>query len=153
MKKLNKKPAAVLQQLIAIAQKSEGYAKIDTNNYNPQLGGVMPVIVEERLPLFFLGRDAECWSIAHYYTLNGDLMSDPFMEFLVFPEGDCYAITFEMHGTISTYQHALTYDTEGHVRGYYPNLMKDMTAFANQWLADIARMQDLQSLTESLKSA
>lgn len=150
MKKLNQKAAAILRKLVSIAEATNGHAKIDTNGYDPETGGIMPVVVESRPALSYLGSHVPCWSVAHYYQQNGDLMSDPFMEFLIFPNGDCYAITFQMDGILARYDEVLIFDQEGDAVKCVPRLSRELGLFANQWMLNINAQQDLKSFTRQL---
>ncbi|HEX4373383.1 MAG TPA: hypothetical protein VHZ50_08795, partial [Puia sp.] len=59
--------------------------KLDENNYAKlNSEGLMPLVIEmfeEKIETIY--GNAKCISVAHYYKQNGDLMSDPQMNFIV----------------------------------------------------------------------
>lgn len=131
MKPISIEAGKILDKLIAEAG-PEGYVKIDTTE-----GAFMPVVIEKRW-------DAEAgpvWSVAHYYEQNGDLMSDPFMEFLRDEvSGRYYPTYFEMHGVFARAEESILFEC-GEIKGYRKKMQSDHAAFASQWMKNIKAQQ------------
>ena len=76
MKSLNQQTTKIFCKLMQ---------KLDENNYAKlRAEGFMPLVIEmleENIETLY-GK-AKCVSVAHYYEQNGDLMSDPQMNFIV----------------------------------------------------------------------
>jgi hypothetical protein len=131
MKAVNKRAAAVLDRLMAEIPDGQGNVKIDTTD-----GAFMPVHVE-RLETYCVGT---AYSVAHYYTQNGDLMSDPRMEFLRSGGGDWYPTYFEQHGGFPLAQESVLFDSR-QVVSYRPRMQRDQAVFAGQWMQNIRHQQ------------
>ena len=96
-------------------------------------GGVFMPLVIERL-------DENTYSLAHYYEQNGDAMRDPEMTFVRADDGQggslWYACTFRQD-SVHVDQVAAAYNKETGGFVSHPRLQSELTAFANQWLANI----------------
>ena len=81
------------------------------------------------------------YSVAHYYTQNGDLMRDPDMEFIKGGDGEYYPISF--------WQDAPTIRDEpvtwkdGDISGYNEKRQAGLVTFANTWMKNIKEQQGL----------
>jgi len=81
------------------------------------------------------------YSVAHYYTQNGDLMRDPDMEFIKGGDGEYYPISF--------WQDAPTIRDEpvtwkdGDISGYNEKQQAALVRFANIWMRNIKEQQGL----------
>jgi transcription antitermination factor NusG len=104
-----------------------GSRKIDTTN-----GTYMPVHVEWLYD--------NVYSIAHYWEQNGDLMSDPRMEFMVV--GDkVYPVYFRQDGNPARENEILEYDEKGNLKIRNIRVQKDIARFANTWMQNIKEQQ------------
>ncbi len=144
MKHLNRTATAIARKLLQLMEDSADKTSLKIDNAP---GSFMPVHLEIRNEIQGYG---PVFSIAHYYTQNGDLMSDPYMEFVILKDKEIYAILFEQHGSLEAYQEAFMYHEDGSIRGVIPGLQKDMTSFANGWLLNIQRQQKI-SLDKTAK--
>ncbi len=124
MKAINQKAQKVLETLIS--KMAEGYAKIDNT-----AGAFMPVIVEE------IGKNT--FSVAHYYTQNGDLIPDPEMVFWKAADGKFYPTYFK---NFFGEQESLFFEA-GKPAGIRPRLQHEQATFAGQWLANIKAQQGI----------
>lgn len=135
MKHLNAQATKIALKLFALLEKEES-TQVDNTE-----GTFMPVHLEKRQLIKDYGR---AFSIAHYYTQQGDLMSDPYMEFI---KGDSdnqiYPIVFEQHGILGSYQEVLVFNEDGSVKDFRPKMQNDLVTFANQWLRNIKLQQKL----------
>ena len=135
MKCLNTSAKLIIQRLYEAMyhepyMKAEGsHARIDNN---PEY---MPVVIEK---VGMLPGYGEIVSIAHYGLQNGDLMADPEMEFTIVG-GDYYPISFR-----NDYlgRNDCVFDDDG----INQTLQADLTAFANQWMRNIAVQQNIPSI-------
>lgn len=82
------------------------------------------------------------YSIAHYYTQNGDLMSDPRMEFIV-ENGKVYPVYFRQDGAHGRDDEVLTYNDQGVVSRVNEKMARDLATFANQWMKNIDEQQGI----------
>ena len=122
MKAISQKSQKVLETLLS--KMEYGYAKIDNSN-----GAFMPVIVEA------IGDD--CYSVAHYYKQNGDLIPDPEMVFWKGDDGKFYPTYFK---NVFGEQETVLFEDEKPTE-ICPRLQRDHVTFANQWLANIKEQQ------------
>ena len=95
----------------------------------------MPVVIEKAGNLPGYG---EIVSVAHYSLQNGDLMADPEMEFTIVC-GDYYPISFR-NNYLGRNDNVFGED------GINLALQADLTAFANQWMRNIAVQQNIQKI-------
>ena len=124
MKAINKKAQKVLETLIASMQ--DGYAKIDNTD-----GAFMPVIVEA------IGDD--CFSVAHYYEQDGDLIPDPEMVFLKGADGKFYPGSFQSGFGL---QESVIFE-DGKPSGIRQRMQSEQATFAGKWLANIKMQQGI----------
>ena len=120
----------------------DGHTKFDSSK-----GTYMPVHVE------FLGErgQGKMFSVSHYYEQNGDLMSDPDMEFLRTPDGNYYPMTYKLD-SLGVYQLSIELGNveEGEPKfRIRPTMQREQAEFANQWMANIEDQQDLMSWERS----
>lgn len=131
MKPLNKRSQAIFTRIIDGMDKVGDHKKLDAGH------GFMPLCVE------VVGdgpaKGSLILSLAHYFTQNGDLMSDPQMEFLVTADGTCFPLVFEQSGFI--YQDAVRFE-DGKIL-VAKKLQADIASFANDWMVNIKEQQDL----------
>lgn len=95
----------------------------------------MPVVIEKTGILPGYG---EIVSVAHYSLQNGDLMADPEMEFTIVC-GDYYPSSFR-NDYLGRNDYVFGED------GINLALQADLTAFANQWMRNIAIQQNIQRI-------
>jgi hypothetical protein len=164
MKELNKTSTKIMWDIIALLGDKD-YMKIQNN---PEDSGFMALSVEYKaLNIIHAGYPdypGKIYSLAHYYSQNGDAMSDPYMEFLCIDASanraimkakdarltdamldkiqwkPVFPICFEQHGTFATYQESAIID-EGKVTRYSKKLQADHASFANKWLENIKHQQ------------
>ena len=137
MKHLNQSATAIARKLLQLMEESADKVSLKIDNAP---GAFMPVHLEMRSEIPGYG---PAFSIGHYYSQNGDLMSDPYMEFVILKDKEIYPILFEQHGSLATYQEAFLYHEDGSIRGVIPGFQRDMTSFANGWLVNIQRQQEI----------
>ena len=80
------------------------------------------------------------YSIAHYGTQEGDLMSDPRMEFLKLKDGNFVPMLFENHYA-GVYQESVI--IEANTIKCNGRLQKDHARFANMWMKNIKEQQGI----------
>ncbi len=80
------------------------------------------------------------YSIAHYGTQEGDLMSDPRMEFLKLKDGNFVPTLFENHYAGCFQESVIIEANTIKCNGYW---QRDQTKFANMWLKNIKEQQGL----------
>ena len=129
MIKLSKAAKKVMDKLVEGLKEPGDHKEVDNSD------GFMSVHVEH-IGTCNLG---EMFSVAHYYSQNGDLMKDPDMVFIR-ADGDYFAIEFQQDPLI--YQRAIEW-VDGKAKHVYPKIQKDMTRFANQWMKNIRQQQKL----------
>ena len=135
MKCLNTRAKFIMQRLYE-AMYHEPYMQTEGSHArisnNPEY---MPVVIEKAGSLPGYG---EVVSVAHYGLQGGDLMADPEMEFTIVG-GDYYPISFR-----NDYlgRNDSVFDDDGINQA----LQADLTAFANQWMQNIAIQQNLTIL-------
>ncbi len=128
MKRLPKSAALILEKLISI-----GRTKINNSD-----GHYMPVYIEKIASL----PEGEIYSLAHYYTQHGDLMSDPQVEILKSFTGDYYPYTYRLDG-LGIYQESLIFDHEGKLKAVRPQMQREHAQFTRDWLYNIKLQQSL----------
>jgi len=140
MKALNRKSSKILRKLIdcmndpKFAKTPGSYAKIGKPD-----SCFMPVSVEK---LFHIPTFEEHVVISHTYETQGDLMRDPEMEF-VSKDGKFFPITFRQDN-LGIDQQVFQYsDLDGRPVRYNSRLMAHLAEFADQWLLNINRQQNL----------
>jgi hypothetical protein len=142
MKSLNKQATKIALKLYELLQASGDHLKIDNNKPD---SGLMAVSLERKQAV--KGFTGTVFSVAHYYIQNGDLMSDPYMEFIVDERLEIVCpILYEQH-SLGIYQEAIAYDENGNSKGYYKKMQADFTSFANMWMKNIAWQQKVMTMT------
>jgi len=126
MRAINKKAAAILSSIV------EGMEPGTSKKIDNTGGTFMPLSVER------LTEDR--YSMAHYFTQNGDLCADPDMEFWRGPDGKFYPIAIQQ---IYGYQVAMTFGADDKPSGTYPRAQREQAVFAAQWLDNIKSQQGL----------
>jgi hypothetical protein len=110
---------------------TEGLANIgDAKRIGEPSDAYMPAHVER------IGENL--YSVAHYFTQNGDRVCDPDMTFLRWG-GRWWPVSFEMGGR--TYQVGITEIKDGVPTKAARALQADHTKFANTWMRNIKNQQ------------
>jgi hypothetical protein len=136
MAHLNQTATLIACKLFQMLSESGSDSLVIDNTQNT----FMPVHLEKRQHIAGHG---DVFSIAHYYIQQGDLMSDPYMEFIN-RSGIIHPILFEQHGVFAKRQEVLVYNDNGSVNGFRPKLQRDLVVFSNQWLLNIKRQQSIE---------
>ena len=132
MKAINHRAKKVMDRLIYYIHGANDHKIIDNTE-----GTFMPVHVEHVTDC----RLGQIFSIAHYYTEDGDPMRDPEMEFLKGGDEEFYPVSF--------WQDAPTIRDEpvkwldGEIVSYNAIQQADLVAFANMWMRNIKEQQGL----------
>lgn len=82
------------------------------------------------------------YSVAHYYEQNGDQMADPEMTFYRCEHGRVFPCSYQQD-SLGIYRMGLEITDRGVVEGENPKEQANQTAFANQWMKNIAEQQRL----------
>jgi hypothetical protein len=117
-------------RLIKLGIVKDGQLRADGRS---QSAGFMDLVFE-RLPYLdgFNGHACKAFSIAHYFTQNGDLCQDPEMVVVVYPDlAMAEAYSFQQ-AIPPLYQDV--YPEPGKVR---PKLKKELNSFLRQWLQNL----------------
>lgn len=83
-------------------------------------------------------------SVAHYYEMNGDLVPDPDMVFLV-ENGNWYPISFQNQ---MKYEDAVKYDGNGQIIAIMNNI-RSMVLFSQMWAKNIKEQGFLEAAKET----
>lgn len=83
----------------------------------------------------------ELYTVAHYYEQNGDLMSDPRMEFIK-NNGKYFPSYFRQDGFPGADEESIYPDETGKMK-VLPSTQNKHTVFANQWMLNIKNQQKL----------
>lgn len=144
--KLTRYSAKVVEYMVNTMQTGE---EPTYHKFGKPGGVIMPAIIEHKatIPKCAFGDGFLIISIAHYYEQMGDLMSDPYMEFMYKSEGMIYPfvvpISFQQD-SIAMYQESITAPDWSAVnvslRCNY-KMQRDHAAFANMWLRNIHHQQ------------
>lgn len=126
LKPLSMQAERIFRKLVQGLNQGEA-RKIDTTS-----GTFMPVNIEWLYD--------QVYSIAHYWTQNGDLMSDPRMEFMVFGE-KVYPVHFRQDGMPACENEVLYHDEQGNLKIRNIKVQKDIAGFANTWMKNIKEQQ------------
>jgi hypothetical protein len=133
MKTLNKQASKVMDVLVA-SMNGGDHVKIANNKSK----SIMPVVVE-RLESYLIGTR---YSVAHYYTQNGDAMRDPEMCFMHTTRGDWIPLYF-LQDNIGCEQESVWYDDIQERWLVKPRMQADHAKFANMWMKNIKDQQRL----------
>lgn len=120
---LNPQSTAVFNRLLALNQ-------IKISNSKTFMAVCFELIEENKA--------YKVYSIAHYYLQNGDMMADPEMTFIYFDENHIAPASFKQD-SIGMYQESL--EVRNGMLYSSPELQKDHTIFANDWLKNIKNQQ------------
>ena len=126
MKTINKTASKILDRLTAGLEVGDARKIAKSESF-------MPVHIErlsERL-----------YSVAHYFEQNGDLMSDPRMEFWRAETGAWIPTYIEMHATGYT-RTAVELEDDKPVR-FAPRQLADQVSFTHDWMRNIKDQQGL----------
>ncbi len=105
-------------------------------------GGVFMAVVVEDIGGAQLGQAiGTLFSVAHYYTQNGDPMRDPEMVFFRGPGGKYFPTMFQQDSA-GIYQECVGWAGEKIIT-YFPELQDDQVEFANMWMKNICEQQEL----------
>ncbi len=134
LKPLNQKATKIFKKII------EGVTS-DAAKYIGEKGkAIMQVVVEK---IYHENKYGKVYAVGHYFTQNGDRMSDPEMTFLVNDDdGRVYPLSFEMHGVLARYEESALFK-DGKLSGRYKKMNNDHKNFANQWMENISNQQNL----------
>lgn len=141
---LNQNANKVFQKLINHCQNNDSgtkSAKIDNGG-----NGIMPVSIEILVNIDFCGYSARLISIAHYFEMNGDLVPDPDMEFIIiddFSESDKFGKPVFPVSIQNQFYFDRAIDKKDGKWKYSRKKLRDLVDFANIWLKNIAEQQDL----------
>lgn len=126
---------AILDEML---QNKEQARKINNNGGNPTFlpPSFMPFNID------FLYKDSATaqgsyrFAFSHYYKQNGDMIADPDMEVLYFPDTqEIAAMTFQDY---RSYQDSMENKTIN------LKLQRDLTVFLKTWLNNVIEQQDLK---------
>ncbi|WKZ67155.1 MAG: hypothetical protein QY325_04315 [Flavobacteriales bacterium] len=155
MNTISKTAARTLEQLVNMAKASgRNYVKVDANG--PE-SGIMPVTVElvNSYPAAHGLDGLELWSVAHYYTQNGDAMRDPEIVYAVpvyqgrrvfefaYPQEwtqDGLAGLGRM-GAAMSYQRLVELDRSGKPVRWMPKVQRNAATFTTTWMRNIKAQQ------------
>lgn len=131
MRPINQKARKIMDRLVDGLGAQKTHQKFDNNP-----GIYMAVSVD------WLGDtpDGDMFAVAHYYTQNGDLMSDPLMSFLRTADGRYYPADYRLDG-LGIYRESVVFDEKGKVTGSYPREQKNEAVFAGEWMENIRLQQ------------
>jgi hypothetical protein len=134
MEFLNQEATAVFNRLIDGLTRIGNAKKIDNTD-----GVFMPVSVE----FIYENEHGKQFSVTHYYELNGDLMADPDMTFLVSAvDSRVYPLTFRQDG-YPPVEHVAAMAIDGEKILQRAKQQQDITRFANMWMRNIQAQQGL----------
>ncbi|HML73335.1 MAG TPA: hypothetical protein PKB02_02445 [Anaerohalosphaeraceae bacterium] len=134
MKKLNQANTSTLLKLLEIAGH---HAKIENPPY-------MPLSVEKLRHVQLGSIDWIIVALGHYGEMNGDLMADPTMEFLVDVAGQRAFPMYWKNDYAGRDTEAMWIDESGCIN-YREKAQADITDFANIWLKNIREQGFIQA--------
>ena len=133
MKAINHRAKKVMDLLIkGVVPEATDSKKIDNTK------GTFMTVHIEYVTVCKLGA---IYSVAHYYTQNGDLMRDPDMEFIKGGDGEYYPISFWQDAPIVR-DEPLEWK-EGEMVRYDEEKQAALVTFANMWMQNIKDQQGL----------
>lgn len=134
MKPLNKRPTQIFREITRDITPKIQAIKIDNQP------GVMALHIDR----LTTNNTGTMFALAHYFTQGGDLCCDPDMTFLDAGELGVFALSFQQ-ALPPIYQEVVSeWNGDGSIGRYRPKLQRDLTAFANTWLANIAEQQGIK---------
>ena len=128
MKTLDKKAAEILRGLLALQT-----TKVDRSD-----GECMPLHIE----IIDRSENYNHISLADYGEQNGDLMRDPEMIFALHKESQQFIPYYHSNDYMGIEQYSVRWTGKGILLNR--RLQAEHTAFANQWLRNIAAQQGIQ---------
>ena len=138
MRAVNQKARKVLDILVTNLNENNPVKKI-----NNAEGAFMAVCVEDISCLY--GADyGRIFSVAHYYTQNGDAMRDPEMIFWKDANGDFYPAYFRQDGYFGTEQETIKFDEKGEPARFAQKRQTEQAMFAGKWMENIKYQQGLK---------
>ena len=133
MKAINQQAKKVMDLLVeGMDNETNDHKKIDNTK------GTFMVVHIEYVSSCNLG---PIFSIAHYYTQNGDLMRDPDMEFIKGGDGEYYPVSFWQDAP-PVRDEPLTWKN-GEMVSYNEKRQAALVTFANIWMRNIKEQQGL----------
>lgn len=135
MRAINKEAQKVMDKLIEGLGPENRHRRIDNGG-----SGFMAVVVEDIGDCKIGPATGATYSVAHYYTQNGDAMRDPEMVFFKAPDG-CYYPTMYRQDGLDIYQESV-FEENGKTM-IQPRVQKDQAVFAGIWMRNIKRQQGL----------
>jgi hypothetical protein len=132
IKTLNKRASQILADLIEKCESGEGYAKIDNGGK-----GIMAAVIER----VGVSDKGAFYSVAHYYTQNGDAMRDPEMIFLAMGNS-LFAPTYYLQDNLGIEENSLFRDETGKWK-IRAAIQHAHARFANIWMKNIKDQQRL----------
>lgn len=141
MRTVSKQAGRTLRQLIEAARATDRqYLKIDRNDPD---SGIMPLTVEHLRTVGGL----EFWSLAHWYTQNGDAMRDPEIVYAVPVWNDRpvyeYAYPVEYRQDNLGIMRELVEFENGKPTQYRPAQQADTAKFTTMWMRNLRWQQNL----------
>lgn len=134
MKYLNQNATEIFNRLVDGLTELGHSKRIDNTK-----GLFMPVCVE----FIYENEHGKQFAITHYYVLNGDLMRDPDMTFLVSAvDNRVYPLTFRQDG-FPPVERIAAMAIDGKQILQRPKQQQEITAFANMWMQNIKAQQGL----------
>ena len=148
MRHINQSAKKVMDKLVKNLNKPGDARVFDAHNYTKRWnGGIMAVHVQNIGNISSTG-SGNLYSIAHYYKQNGDLMRDPEMIFLAsqrinrkYELVDTYYPIYFRQDPYTEEESGIIED--GKITKYRPKIQAEHTKFANLWLQNIKKQQNL----------
>lgn len=125
MKALNKATQKVLDRLFA--DLAVGSAKVVDNAPGAFMALHVDRLAENR------------FSLAHYFTQNGDRVSDPDMELWRGPDGLLYPVALQQ--STGFYTRAIEFGQDGKPSGVRPRANAELVSFATMWVRNLRHQQ------------
>lgn len=138
MKTLSKKATQFFISVIS-NMNEEGYAKLQaTTSYLP--------LCVERIELLNRGDENEVHKIsfAHYGKQNGDLMRDPEMLFLYYPQSGKVIPYYYRNDYAGYKEESVSFDDNGQPDKYNRLTQQEQAQFAEMWLNNIMEQQEIK---------
>ena len=136
MRSINRNAQKIMDKLTVGIGPGRRHRKIDNAS-----GVFMAVVVEDIGSAQFGLTIGTLFSVAHYYTQNGDPMRDPEMVFFRGPGGEYFPTMFQQDNA-GIYQTCVKWAGKDIV-SYLPRLQDDQVEFANMWMKNIQKQQKL----------
>jgi len=130
VKNINKAATAVMNKLVEGLSMTNSHKKINNSS------AFMPVTIERIGDI----SGNRCFSVAHYYEQNGDLMRDPEVTFVQIDDR-FVPLTFTQDN-LGIYRESVVYES-GVFKGYYPKEQSSLTSFSNMWMKNIGCQQGI----------